>query len=482
MILAPSILSRSLLLSALAWGVIVFPPPGAAQQAEPPGQLPKEIRGAKVYQLPAKGGQPAPNPAVYKRLSFRDINFDRLLLDLFITIRPVDRGATVQRMYFQDVRVSGIPVHIETFAQEFKLSSKDPVDVPSPLKCSILFAELDSLAPVREMVDKDKILITGQSFIEVKLNALEKAALRTKQLVIPVTLNEQVPLNLFQGNPLLHLTADAVLETLADPSSAAAINMAKEHLAKLHQDQTLGAKVNPALYLLYTEYVVHDPKSKALEKFAESGTGFLVSADGKLLTTKRVVAPWKFDPQVAFLLEHSHLEVDQGSVKTYAWPAGAKLTAAGGQPDLQSALSTEKQTLKVLQMPPDQMTQQDYQDPDSEERATLHLHAEGESDLALLQVSGTGFHPLSLPNSAANLASGAQLVLGSYPYGVSQPQTDPRLLSVKAGLEGTALTMDHAVDPGETGAPLLNAEGEVVALAASGNQCISIQVARKLIP
>jgi S1-C subfamily serine protease len=42
--------------------------------------------------------------------------------------------------------------------------------------------------------------------------------------------------------------------------------------------------------------------------------------------------------------------------------------------------------------------------------------------------------------------------------------------------------MDHAVDPGETGAPLLNAEGEVVALAASGNQCISIQVARKLIP
>jgi len=482
MILAPSILSRSLLFSALAGRVIAFPPPVAAQPAEPPGQLPEEIRDAKIYQLPTKGGQPAPNPAVYKSLSFRDINFDRLLLDLFITVRPVDRGATVQRMYFQDVRVSGIPVHIETFVGEFKLSSKQPVDLPSPLKCSILFPELDSLAPVRDMVDKDKILITGQSFIEVKLNALEKAALRTKQLVIPVTLNEQVPLNLFQGNPLLRLTADMVLDTLTNPASAAAINMAKEHLAKLHQDETVGAKLNPALYLLYTEYVVHDPKSKALEKFAQSGTGFLVSADGKLLTTKRVMAPWKFDPQVAFLLEHSHLEVDQGSVKTYAWPAGAKLAAADGQPDLQSALSTEKQTLKVLQMPPDQMAQQEYQDPDSEERATLHLHAEGESDLALLQVSGAGFHPLSLPDPAADLARGGPLVLGSYPYGVSQPQTDPRLLSVKVGLEGTALTMDHAVDPGETGAPLLNAEGEVVALAASGNQCISIQVARKLIP
>jgi S1-C subfamily serine protease len=385
-------------------------------------------------------------------------------------------------MYFQDVRVSGIPVHIETFDQEFKLSTKTPVDLPAPLKCSIVFADLDSLQPVREMVDKDKIQVTGQSFIEVKLNALEKVALRTKQLVIPVTLNEQVALNFFQGNPLLRLTADKILDTLADPSSAAALNMAKEHLAKLHLDRTLGAAVRPALYLLCTEYVVRDPNSKASEKFRQSGTGFLVSGDGKLLTTKRVVAPWKFDPQIDFLLEHQNLELDKDSVKTYAWPAGALVMAADGQPDLQSALSTEKQTLKVLLTPPDQMTPQDYQDPDSAEHATLHLHAEGESDLALLQVSGTGFHPLPLADSAANLADHPRLVLCSYPFGVSQSQADPRLLSVKAESQAAAVVMEHQVDPGESGAPLLDADGKVVALAASANQCIPVQVARKLIP
>jgi hypothetical protein len=482
MFLPPSILSRSRLLAAIAWTVVAFSVPAVAQQTEPPGQLPEELRGAKIYQLPTKGGQPAPNPAVYKSFSFRDINFDRLLLDLSISIRPVDRAATVQRMYFQDVRVSGIPVHIETFDQEFKLSNKNPVDLPAPLKCSIVFADLDSLEPVREMVDKDKLQVTGQSFIEVKLNALEKVALRTKQLVIPVTLNEQVPLNLFQGNPLLRMTADGILQTLTNPASAAALNMAKEHLAKLHQDQTLGVAVRPALYLLYTEYVVRDPKSKASETFSQSGTGFLVSADGKLLTTKRVVAPWKFDPQVAFLIEHQHLEMDKDSVKTYVWPAGAQVKAADGQPDFQSALSTEKQTLKVLLTPPDQMVQQDYQDPDSGERATLHLHAQGESDLALLQLSGTGFHPLSFEDAAANLAAHPKLVLCSYPFGVSQLQTDPRLLSVKVELQGAALVMEHQVDPGESGAPLLNADGKVVALAASANQCIPIQVARKLIP
>ncbi len=457
-------------------------PPVLAPQAEPTGQVPDAIRGAKIYQLPTKGGQPAPNPGVYKSLSFRDINFDRLLLGLSVSIRPVDRAATVERMYFQDVALNGIPVHIETFDKEFKLSRKEPVDLPAPLKCAIIFADLDSMQPLRDMVDKDKILITGQSYIEVKLNSLEKLALRTKQLVIPVSLNEQVALNFFQGNPLLHMTADSILDTLANPNSAAAMTMAKEHLAKMRLDETLGGKVKPALYLLYTEYIVRDPKSKASEQFSQSGTGFLVSTDGKLLTAKRVIAPWKFDPQVDFLIEHQHLELDQNSVKTYAWPAGVQVMSADGQPNFQSAFSAEKQSLKILQTPPDEMVEEDYQDSDSGEKATLHLHTAGLSDLAVLQLTGTGFLPLALPDPAASPAPNPKLVLCSYPLGLNQPQITPRLLSVQVTPQGGALKMEHKADPGESGAPLLDADGKVVAMVTAENQCIPIQVARKLIP
>jgi S1-C subfamily serine protease len=405
-----------------------------------------------------------------------------LLLNLFVSIRPVDRAATVERMYFQDVRINGIPVHIETFEQEFKLSNKETVDLPAPLQCAIIFADLDSMQPVRDLVDKDKIQITGQSFIEVKLSSLEKVALRTKKLVIPTSLNEEVPLNLFQGNPFLRVTADAILDALANPASDAAMKMAKEHLAKTQLDDAVGGKAKSALYLLYTEYRVRDPKSKASEQFSASGTGFVVSADGKLLTTKRAIAPWKFNPQVDFLIEHQHLELDQDSVKTYAWPAGAQVLGTDGQPNVAAALSTEKQTLKILQTPPDEMTQQDYQDPDSEEKATLHLHAEGLSDLAVLQLTGTGFAPLSFPDPAASIAADTKLVLCSYPFGISQTQSAPRLLSVRVSPQGNALKMEHTTDPGETGAPLLDADGKVVGVATSANQGLPIQDARKLIP
>ncbi len=456
--------------------------PGRAQQTKPTGQMPEAIRGAKIYQLPTKEGQPAPNPAVYKSLSFRDINFERLLLGLVISIRPVDRPAKIERLYFQDVRINGIPVHIETFDQEFALSSKETVDLPAPLNCAIIFADLDSMQPVRDMVDKDHIEITGQSFIEIKLSSLEKIALRAKQVVIPVTMKEEVPLNFFQSNPLLRMTADTILDNLANPTSTAAVNMAKEHLAKLHLDETLGKKAKSALYLLYTEYRVRDSQSNASEQFSQSGTGFLVSADGKLLTAKRVIEPWKFDPQVDFLIEHQHLELDKNSVKTYAWPASAQVMTADGQPDFQSALSTDKQSLKILQEPADEMVQQDYQDPDSAEKATLHLHAEGLSDLALLQLTGTDFQPLAFADPAAGLAANPKLVLCSYPFGISQPQIAPRLLSVQVTPEGSTLKMEHKADLGESGAPLLDADGKVVAMATSVNECVPIQAARKLIP
>jgi hypothetical protein len=278
------------------------------------------------------------------------------------------------------------------------------------------------------------------------------------------------------------MTAATILDNLVNPTSTAAIAMAREHLAKLDIDSRLGAKANSALYLLLTEYEVRDPKTDAVEQFTQSGTGFLVSAEGKLLTTKRVVEPWRFDPQVDSLIEHQHMKVDKESVKIYAWPAGAHVAGPDGQPDFTSALSTDRQSVRVLRTPPDELVQQDYTDPDSSEKVTLHLHAEGSSDVALLQLTGANFAPLSITDPAAGPVSASKLVLCSYPLGINQPQSTPRLLPVKVSWQGSLLTIGYKLEPGESGAPLLDSEGRVVALVTSADQGIAVQVAQKLIP
>ena len=446
-------------------------------------QLPAQLRGAKVYQIPeeTKFGEQVENPVIYKNLSYQDISFERLLLNLFLSIKPVERAATIHRIYFQDIRVNGIPVHVETFEQEFKLSKKEVVDLPAPLKCSIVFSDLSSLAPVKEIISQDKIRVTGQSFIEVKLNAVEKIALRSKRLVLPVTLNEQVPLEMFSKNPLLQLAASKILETLSDPSSAAAVSLAKEHLAKLTDNRALDSLGRHSLYLLYCEYALRNPKTKAAEKFSQAGTAFLASADGKLLTAKRVIQPWKFDPQVAFLAHQYHLELDPNSYRLFAWSSGARVLSLDGQPEFQTASSTDKQTLKIVKTAPDRMAKQDYQDADTGEKATLNLHAEGENDVAVLQLGGANFQPLAIADLGAKVGPDLKTNLIGFPFGLSQTQANPQSIPVKAAREGSVITVEHQLNPGESGAPLLNPEGKVLALCSGTNECAPIETVRTLI-
>jgi len=325
----------AIVLTCLCIGSGTAPPGRAAQQtdaAKP--EPPEEIRGVKVYKLPDKMERRLreDNPVIYKNLTFGDIDSEHLVLTLSLAVKPVDRAATVRKIYFQDIRVNNLPVRVEPFEEEFKLSKKEVVDLPKPLKCTIVFSDLDSLSPLEEMVNEGQARITGQTFLEVKLNPLEKIATRAGRVVVPIAVSEKVPLQMFSDNPLLKLAAGEILKMLADPSSAAAVALAKEHLAKLDLDRKVSSLGESSLYLIYCEFALRDPKTGVTEKFTQSGTGFLVSPEGKLLTSKRVIQPWKFDPQAAFLREKHGLELEESSYRLIAWPAGGVNPFRAGSP------------------------------------------------------------------------------------------------------------------------------------------------------
>jgi S1-C subfamily serine protease len=453
------------------------------EKKDQPAQLPEELRGAKVYKLPEDGkeGSPAESPVIYRKLAYKDLNLQRLVLNMWVSVKPFDKSVTISRIYFQDVRANGIPVRVEPYATEFKTSKKDPVDLPGPLECTITFSDLESLVPIKDMIDRDKITVTGQSFIEVKLSTLQKIAVRAKRLALPVPLKEEMPLEMFSSSPLLRMAASGILATLSDPQSAAAIALAKEHVARMAGARTLEQKGSESLYLIYTEYALRDPKSGASEKFSQSGTGFLLTADGQLATAKRVIEPWKFDPQTVLMITRDHLEVDPKSVRHAAWPAGATILGGDGTPDLSTSSNTDKQTLQVLKTSPDAFEKQEYQEPDATEKVTLDLHAGGESDLALLKLSGEKFQPLPLATDPP-VAAGAKLSLLGFPFGLSQPKATPKPEEVEVAKVEGSITLSHTLSPGQSGAPLVTPEGKVVALCSEPALCISASNLAKLAP
>ncbi|MGE5325519.1 MAG: hypothetical protein ACM3NO_00655 [Deltaproteobacteria bacterium] len=324
-------------------------------------QLPAELQGAKIYRLPKESGaaEGMNNLVTYNRVAYKDISTERLVLNVYVSLQPVDRDATVTKLYFQNVQVGGFPVHLEPFDREFKLSKKGPVELPEPLQCAVVYSDLESLAPLRELVDKQKILVTGQSFVQVKLNTVQKIFMRSKDVVIPVKFSQEVPLEMFADSRLMKLAASKILDLISDPTTTAAVTLAKEHVQKFTRDRALSSLAQNSVYLVYCEYVLRNPGG-ASEKFTQMGTGFVVSDDGKMLTAKRVVQPWKFDPQVAYLIAKYHLELDPKGYRLAAWPAGAAIRLPGGELNFQTAVSLEQQTLQILKVGADQAEKTEY--------------------------------------------------------------------------------------------------------------------------
>ncbi|HET7841120.1 MAG TPA: serine protease, partial [Terriglobia bacterium] len=362
--------------------------------------------------------------------------------------------------------------------QEFKLSKQQAVDLPGPLQCSVVYSDLDSVAPLRELIDKDKIRVTGESFIQVKLNTVQKIFMRSSNVVIPVKFSQEVPLEMFQDSPLLKMAASKVLEVISDPTTTAAVTLARQHVEKFARQRAVASLAHDSVYLLYCEYVLRGANG-ASERFTQIGTGFVVSADGKILTAKRVIQPWKFDPQVAYLIAKYHLELDPKGYRLAAWPAGAAIHLPGGDLNLQTGFSTERQTLQILKVADDKPDKAEYRDPDSGETATIRVEGEGENDAALLQLKGDQFQPLTL-GASAEADSNATLV--GYPYGLSQPAADPKQVEVTAVRQSNLLALDQPLDPGEAGAPLVNASGKVVGLAGGGKTGLPSEALRSLIP
>lgn len=468
-------------LLALALGASAAP---GGKQKTNAGQLPPELRGAKIYRLPEgdRTVRNLENFVAYRRLAYQDIDFNRLLLNVYLSLQPVDRDVTVRSIHFQNVRVGGLPVHLAPLTTPFKASKEQAVDLPGPIQCSIVFADLEAIAPLRRLVEQENIRITGESFIEVKLNTLQKIFLRTRNLVVPVSFDEEVPLEMFAGSPLMKLAATKVLDALSDPSTSAAVELAKERVARLAREQQLSSLARRSVYLLYCQYALRDPKTGNSEKFTQSGTGFLVSRDGKLLTAKRVVQPWKFDPGVSYLINRYHLEVDSDSYRLAAWRAESQVLAPGGELDFQNALDSKSQSLQIVQTSADHFEKKNYHDPDSGNSATVEVEPAGENDWAILRLRGDNLQPLALADKSDSAREDSPATLLAYPYGLSQSIADPQLISVQASPQASHLTINHTLAPGEFGAPLVNSEGKVVGLASGADRCIPLKSMRLPIP
>ena len=232
------------------------------------------------------------------------------------------------------------------------------------------------------------------------------------------------------------------------------------------------AEAGAAVVFLRTEYRVRSVMSEEVIEAQAFGSGFLVGADGLVLTSQHVLFPWRYDRELLTLGALELVAVVEDSVRWSLWPRGARVLAT----DAGNAFvpvggyhsDDQQQGLRFLHTPAAVTSAEIVGTPMG--AVTIDLPLPGPSDVAVMQVLDfrTPFPALALAPEAPSATEPLDEVLAlGYPFsrldeGVANPQGVHGFVR-RVGAE--ALELDTALHPGLSGGPIVDRDGRVVAMA-----------------
>jgi S1-C subfamily serine protease len=237
-------------------------------------------------------------------------------------------------------------------------------------------------------------------------------------------------------------------------------------------NQQLAAVGEGSAVLIFCRYSFGEITNDAV------GTGFFVSSDGRGVTAKQVIEPWKFDPATAYYMKVNGINANQVKKEIYLWKKDSKVSQAG-QPNFNSALSTSAGSLSLLKVAGDDMENQSFQPEDGSTKTTVRVHrTAGENNVALLQIKGSG---PAVRLVSANPEKGAAVASFGYPIGVDQPVAKPEIFRAALTAASNHLRLDKATAPGFLGAPLFNANGGVIGMIINQDYVVPVSAITKWI-
>lgn len=231
-----------------------------------------------------------------------------------------------------------------------------------------------------------------------------------------------------------------------------------------------------SILLFYCEETFIAPGQSPAPIGASFGTGWVVSADGLVVTNKHVVQGWKFNGEI-----QAYLEMVPGArieTKIYAWPGGERFVDARGKVPNGATGHNDQglRNLKVVAAAPDEWVTTEVELPGGTER--VRTHALTKADLAVVKLSGGPFVPLPVKVDLAGVKELDPIMVLGFPLGAEI--LDAGMADVSASL-GTIRWVRDDVDhtaplfPGNSGGPLLSIDGEVIGVNSKGSARTGIE-------
>jgi S1-C subfamily serine protease/tellurite resistance protein len=223
-----------------------------------------------------------------------------------------------------------------------------------------------------------------------------------------------------------------------------------------------------SVLIIYCEYRLE--KEGETRRRSSSGTGFVVSPDGLIVTNKHVAKPWLFDGETR-RLEAQGWKRDDNSWFICAWPAGTRVLDEKRRYRFNSGLATHNQKLAFHGATPDAMTVRKAKD----QRGLSikgRFHELDCSDLAILKAEFPDLVPaLPLETNRDLIQQLDPVMVLGFPKGFSLIEGDEAMTSPSLGEVrkiDRSLWVTAPIVGGNSGGPIIDGRGRVIAVAYKG--------------
>jgi len=214
----------------------------------------------------------------------------RIAIDLVIT---PSQTATLEDLRLASLRINGLPAFAEPLTQQIDLVQGKDTALP-PIYITVQFRDVTTVAPLREMIEKQSVEVHGQVTAAIKMSFLDRLALHIQHPRVSLPLNEKVPVE-FGSSPLQRMAALGILSVVE--VGLRGIAMAHKDIPGLESAwmRELEEQASANLVHVETLYKLKDHKTTFPVVFDQLGFRL---ATGRVLATAEAGSPWEFDAEL----------------------------------------------------------------------------------------------------------------------------------------------------------------------------------------
>lgn len=230
-----------------------------------------------------------------------------------------------------------------------------------------------------------------------------------------------------------------------------------------------------SIIFIRSNYTMKLTEQDERKEFNSVGTGFIVSENGLAIAPQHVMRPWRYEEEILTMQAMGLVELQPVSVDYAIWTAQQQVIREnddGTEFLVQDAFSSQRSERGVypIYIPNPETATRHV--PSAFGIVELHMPLAGSTDVAIFQLMdfSVEFSPLQISMDPASSVEPLDEVL-AVGYPLSRLQDGQAIPQAVQGFvrrsSSSILELNSALHPGSSGAPILNADAQVIGMAVA---------------